>query len=136
MSLVRELIDRGNRVAIGVETGMLSLSQCSLVLAPLSVGGADSGTIGVIGPTRMDYQKAMSAVALVGQQLSAVLSEHSGSQAADRVSLAEDRAGAGVQPSAGSRLPSVSNAAIGRSADGHRLERLIGLIGICHGRPL
>ena len=75
VTLIQELIDSGNRVAIGVETGLPSLSGCSLVLAPYSVSGADSGTIGVIGPTRMDYLKAISAVNVVGQQLSVVLSE-------------------------------------------------------------
>ena len=75
VTLICQLIDRGNRVAIGVETGLPSLSECSLVLAPYNAGDDGSGTIGVLGPTRMDYRQAMSAVAVVGQQLTVVLSD-------------------------------------------------------------
>lgn len=75
VSLVQELLDRDCRVAIGVENGVPSLSECAVVLAPYSAYGTDFGTIGVIGPTRMDYRKVISAVDVVGQQLGSVLSQ-------------------------------------------------------------
>ena len=53
VTLMRRVIDRGLRVAIGEETGVPSLADCSLVLAPYSTEGSDGGTIAVIGPTRM-----------------------------------------------------------------------------------
>ncbi len=75
VSLIREVIDRGNRVAIGAESGIGSLSECSLVLAPYEVSGGATGTIGILGPTRMDYPQALSAVAVVSERLSSVLGD-------------------------------------------------------------
>jgi heat-inducible transcriptional repressor len=43
------------------------------VLAPYSVDGQMAGTVGVLGPTRMDYQQALAAVAAVSQQLGRLL---------------------------------------------------------------
>lgn len=75
ITLIREVLDRGQRVAIGEETGLMPLSECSLVLAPYEVRGQDAGTIGVLGPTRMDYHQALSVVAVVSRRLGAALSE-------------------------------------------------------------
>ncbi len=75
VSLISDVIDRGMRVAIGEETGMAPLADCSLVVAPYSVAGEPAGTIGVIGPTRMDYSQALSAVAVVSLRLGQALSE-------------------------------------------------------------
>jgi heat-inducible transcriptional repressor len=62
-------------VAIGTETGMQPLSECSLVVSPYEVGGRTAGTIGVLGPTRMDYPQALAAVAVVSQKLGYHLTE-------------------------------------------------------------
>ena len=75
VTLMRRVIDGGRRVAIGEETGVPSLAECSLVLAPYSTEGTDGGTIGVIGPTRMDYPQALSAVAAVSRRLGPALNE-------------------------------------------------------------
>ena len=44
-------------------------------LAPYLVAGEVVGTLGVLGPTRMDYRKAQAAVATVSQQLGRQLSQ-------------------------------------------------------------
>ena len=75
VSLVRDVIDRGLSVAIGAETGIEPLSECSLVLAPIDIGGDEAGTIGLLGPTRMDYEQALAAVALVSKRVSKRLAE-------------------------------------------------------------
>ncbi|MYE66007.1 MAG: hypothetical protein F4231_08840, partial [Acidimicrobiaceae bacterium] len=75
VTLMRRVIDGGRRVAIGEETGMPSLAECSLVLAPYSIEGTDGGTIGIIGPTRMDYPQALSAVAAVSRRLGPALGD-------------------------------------------------------------
>ena len=75
VTLMRKVLDGGRRVAIGEETGVPSLSDCSLVLAPYSTDGGDGGTIGVLGPTRMDYPQALSAVAAVSRRLGPALGE-------------------------------------------------------------
>ncbi len=75
VSLISDVVGRGLRVAIGEETGMAPLAECSLVVAPYNVGGEAAGTIGIIGPTRMDYSQALSAVAVVSLRLGQALSE-------------------------------------------------------------
>jgi heat-inducible transcriptional repressor len=69
VSLLRDVIDRGLQVAIGTETGMQPLSEAALVVAPYVVDGEPAGTIGVLGPTRMDYSQALAAVAVVSSRL-------------------------------------------------------------------
>jgi heat-inducible transcriptional repressor len=44
------------------------------VLAPYTIEGEVAGTVGVLGPTRMDYQQALAAVAAVSDQLGRLLS--------------------------------------------------------------
>ncbi len=75
VSLVRDVLDRGLSVAIGSETGVEPLSECSLVLAPIVVEGDDAGTVGVLGPTRMNYRQALAAVALVSNRVGKRLAE-------------------------------------------------------------
>jgi heat-inducible transcriptional repressor len=75
VSLLRDVMDRGLSVAIGTETGMQTLSECSLVVSPYEVDGRPVGTIGVLGPTRMDYPQALAAVAVVSQNLGHRLTE-------------------------------------------------------------
>ena len=75
VSLLKELIDGGLTVAIGSETGVETLADCALVVAPYDSGGEPVGAIAVLGPTRMDYAETVSAVAVVSQRLSRMLTE-------------------------------------------------------------
>ena len=75
VSLLQDVIDRGLNVAIGTETGIAPLADCSVVVAPYAVDGEPAGTIGVLGPTRMNYPQALAAVAVVSQRLGNRLSE-------------------------------------------------------------
>jgi len=74
-TLMRELLGPGLTVRIGAENLRDDLVECSLVLAPYLVEGEVVGTVGVLGPTRMDYRKAQAAVASVSQQLGRQLSQ-------------------------------------------------------------
>lgn len=69
VTLIRDVLDRGLRVAIGTETGVQNLNDCSLVVAPYEVAGAQVGSIGVLGPTHMNYPQALAAVAVVSNHL-------------------------------------------------------------------
>jgi heat-inducible transcriptional repressor len=69
VALLGEVIAKGNSVSIGAENEVKSLAECSLVVAPYRVGGEVIGTIGLLGPTRMNYPQALSAVAIVSQRL-------------------------------------------------------------------
>ncbi|MDH4144548.1 MAG: heat-inducible transcriptional repressor HrcA [Acidimicrobiia bacterium] len=75
VTLLRDILDRGMQVAIGSETGVEPLSECALVVAPYEVDGQPTGTIGVLGPTRMNYPQALAAVAVVSRQLGTRLSQ-------------------------------------------------------------
>ena len=66
---MRDLLDQGVTVSIGSENDVDELRDCSIVVAPYRVDGEVAGTVGVLGPTRMDYQQALAAVAAVSQQL-------------------------------------------------------------------
>lgn len=69
VSLLHDVIDRGLTVAIGTETGLEPLAECAVVVAPYEVDGEPAGTIGILGPTRMNYPQALAAVATVSQRL-------------------------------------------------------------------
>lgn len=56
-------------VRIGPETGVPEMSDCSIVTATYSTRSGQQGTIGVIGPTRMQYSKVISILNMMGQQL-------------------------------------------------------------------
>jgi len=75
VGLLEDVLRRGLSVAIGRETGNEALADCSLVVAPYLVDGEPAGTIGVLGPTRMHYDQALSAVAVVADRLGRRLSE-------------------------------------------------------------
>jgi heat-inducible transcriptional repressor len=75
VSVLRDVLDRGLSVAIGAEHGYDQLAECSIVVAPYDVEGEHAGTIGVLGPTRMNYPQALAAVAVVGKRLGTHLSE-------------------------------------------------------------
>ncbi|MGI9623267.1 MAG: heat-inducible transcriptional repressor HrcA [Acidimicrobiales bacterium] len=70
VTLVKDVLDRGLEVAIGSETGVAPLNECSLVVSPVDIDGVSSASVALLGPTRMQYPQAMATVALVSQQLS------------------------------------------------------------------
>ncbi len=69
VSLVSDLVDRGMSVAIGGEHGVQPLSACSVVVAPIVVDGEHRGSVGVLGPTRMNYPQALATVEVVSDRL-------------------------------------------------------------------
>jgi heat-inducible transcriptional repressor len=75
VSLVRDIINRGLSVAIGTEHGVEPLAACSVVVRPVVVDGEQVGTVGVLGPTRMDYPQALATVEAVSDRLGRRLSD-------------------------------------------------------------
>lgn len=69
VTLLRDVLARGLSVAIGAEHGVVPLAQCAVVVSPYEVEGRAAGSIGVLGPTRMNYSQALAAVATVSQRL-------------------------------------------------------------------
>lgn len=62
-------------VTIGAEHPVTGEWDASIVTAPFSAGDATVGTIGVVGPTRMDYLSAMASVRAVAKRLSEIATE-------------------------------------------------------------
>jgi transcriptional regulator of heat shock response len=57
-------------VSIGHENPLPAMREASVVVGMYRVGGRSAGTIAVIGPTRMHYPNAISAVDTVSRELS------------------------------------------------------------------
>lgn len=71
---------RGVRLFIGEESGMSPLDQCSLIAAPYGTEGRVLGVLGVIGPTRMAYERVIPMVQAAAQLLSGALNRPGSSQ--------------------------------------------------------
>jgi heat-inducible transcriptional repressor len=65
----------GVRLFIGEESGFAALDSCSVVTAPYGVEGRVLGVLGVIGPTRMAYQRVIPVVQATAQILSGALNQ-------------------------------------------------------------
>jgi heat-inducible transcriptional repressor len=65
---------QGIQIFIGGESGYLPLDECSMVTAPYEADGQVVGTLGVIGPTRMAYERVIPIVDVTAKLLSNALS--------------------------------------------------------------
>lgn len=77
----REILDlfdhclnaQGVQIFIGEESGFDALEPCSVVSAPYGVDGRPLGVLGVIGPTRMAYERVIPLVDVTARLLAAAL---------------------------------------------------------------
>ncbi len=67
---------QGVQIFIGGESQMVPLDEMSMVVAPYEVDGKIVGTLGVIGPTRMAYERVIPIVDITSRLLSAALSQN------------------------------------------------------------
>jgi heat-inducible transcriptional repressor len=65
----------GIQIFIGKESGLEAFDNCSIVTASYAVDGQLVGSLGVIGPTRMPYERVISAVDVTAKLLSAALNQ-------------------------------------------------------------
>lgn len=65
----------GVQVTIGREHPREEMWDCSMVTATYRVGNDVIGTVGIIGPTRLDYAKAVSVVGAMADSMSEALSQ-------------------------------------------------------------
>ncbi len=63
----------GVQIFIGGESGIAPLDECSVVAAPYEVDGRVVGSVGVIGPTRMAYERVIPIVDITAKLLSSAL---------------------------------------------------------------
>lgn len=74
--LVRETLSEENntgiQVYIGKESRLEKMQDCSIVTATYELGEGMKGTIGIIGPKRMDYDKVIDNLKTVMKQLDSI----------------------------------------------------------------
>lgn len=61
-------------IRIGPENKVPELKDCSVITASYRVGNHTSGTLGIIGPTRMNYSRVISVLDYMGKAISDLLS--------------------------------------------------------------
>jgi heat-inducible transcriptional repressor len=64
----------GVQIFIGGESNLVPMDEMSVVTAPYEVNGKIVGTLGVIGPTRMAYERVIPIVDITAKLLSSALS--------------------------------------------------------------
>ncbi|OGT84676.1 MAG: heat-inducible transcriptional repressor HrcA [Gammaproteobacteria bacterium RIFCSPLOWO2_02_FULL_61_13] len=64
---------RGVQIFIGEESGYEVLDNCSVVTSPYEVEGEILGVLGVIGPTRMNYERVIPIVDITAKMLGSAL---------------------------------------------------------------
>jgi len=74
--LDKSQLAEGIQIFIGNESGYSSLDECSLITSPYETDGEIVGTLGVIGPTRMAYERVIPIVDITAKLLSNALSQH------------------------------------------------------------
>jgi heat-inducible transcriptional repressor len=65
----------GVQIFIGGESQLVPMDEMSIVTAPYGVNGKIVGTLGVIGPTRMAYERVIPIVDITAKLLSNALSQ-------------------------------------------------------------
>ena len=74
--LDHSLRGQGVQIFIGGESGVAAPEDVAVVTKPYTVGGEVVGTVGVIGPTRMAYDRVIPIVDITAKLLSSALSQH------------------------------------------------------------
>jgi heat-inducible transcriptional repressor len=79
-SIVQETLsgesETGIQVYIGDENPVAGMRDCSVVTATYELGDGMKGTVGIIGPKRMDYERAVNALQTIMQQLNKLGDTH------------------------------------------------------------
>ena len=80
MTLVNETLSSGAQtgiqVYIGDESPIQNMKDCSVVTATYQIGEGMQGTIGIIGPKRMDYENVMDNLKTLKSQLDSVFRQN------------------------------------------------------------
>ena len=68
-NLIFELLDSDYDFNVYIGNEVNGLNEFSLITFKNKVGGKDLGTIGILGPTRMDYSKVVSVLKYISKEL-------------------------------------------------------------------
>jgi heat-inducible transcriptional repressor len=66
-------LPEGIQVRIGSENSMEAINHCSLITASYSIGDQLLGTIGILGPTRMEYGKVIRLLDYLSRDMPLIL---------------------------------------------------------------
>ncbi len=72
--MMTEALRHDAKITIGQESGEEWLNNLSVITAPYKVHGRPVGSVGVIGPVRMDYARILESLKIVSDNLSKVMS--------------------------------------------------------------
>ena len=72
-SLLSDGEETGIQVYIGDEAPVRTMKDCSIVTATYDLGEGVKGTIGIVGPKRMDYEKVVTNLKTLKSQLDGIL---------------------------------------------------------------
>ncbi|MBA2725253.1 MAG: heat-inducible transcription repressor HrcA [Actinobacteria bacterium] len=74
LEVVADALSTGTvSVRIGSENPISEMQYCAVITAPYGAGGEAIGSLGVVGPTRMDYRRTIAAVHEVSANLGRML---------------------------------------------------------------
>ena len=81
-NILKEILEQyietdGINILIGEEIENEKISGCSLVASSYKIGNKPVGAVGVIGPTRMDYEKVVPLVDYTGKAVTGLLTKMS-----------------------------------------------------------
>ena len=109
-SIVQETLaadgEKGIQVYIGDEMPVARMRDCSVVTATYELGEGMKGTIGIIGPKRMDYDKVVSVLQTIMSQLDALYKPGSG-QPDKSASRGESQEAAAAKPDQPFTIPEI-----------------------------
>ena len=66
----------GIQVRIGSENDHEAFADCSLITATYAIDGEAVGTIGILGPTRMEYARVIKILDILSKDMTTFLSKH------------------------------------------------------------
>jgi heat-inducible transcriptional repressor len=69
---VKDEEKHGIQVYIGSETPVQSLRDCSIVTATYELEDGGTGTVGIVGPKRMDYRKVVKTLRSLTESLNEI----------------------------------------------------------------
>lgn len=84
LQMLQDALQLGDpAVRIGHELPLVELAACSVVAASYDAAGSSAGSVGVLGPTRMDYPRTLAVVQAVASSIEQALAGFTGASDPD-----------------------------------------------------
>jgi len=73
--LVEDTTQKGVTVRIGKENAISAMRDCTVITVPYELSAKEQGTIAIVGPTRMEYQKVIPLIKYLAKHMSKLYKE-------------------------------------------------------------